>query len=242
MPTTQFETGQRLVKRFKAVQEAKEEFWDQWVKEIFPLLLKQKKWYKYKRDAKVRDVFLRKDKTAAGQTYKYARIVAVHTGVDGKVRSADVEYKVDPEDPEIAQENREEEAYMEPGSSGGNMEEGRKEMEPGLENLPQTVPKKNSITPEKEAPSKENEEETLNEGGNSGRQEEKQEETARAQLTPHDNLRVTYHNTAEEMQDMGQALRTRRGRPQKVVADTGRCRQETIFPQLHARGVYQTVK
>jgi hypothetical protein len=37
MPTVQFETGQLLVKRFKAVQEAKEEFWDRWVKEIFPI-------------------------------------------------------------------------------------------------------------------------------------------------------------------------------------------------------------
>jgi hypothetical protein len=53
MPIIQFETGRQLVKRFKAVQEAKEEFWHRWVKEIFPSLLKQKKWYKCKRDAKV---------------------------------------------------------------------------------------------------------------------------------------------------------------------------------------------
>ncbi len=58
------------MKRFKAVHEAKEEFWDKWMKEIFPSLLKQKKWYKYKRDARVRDVVLRKDETTAGQTYK----------------------------------------------------------------------------------------------------------------------------------------------------------------------------
>jgi hypothetical protein len=37
---------------------------------------------------------LRKDETAAGQTYKYARIVGMHTGSDGKDRSADVEYKI----------------------------------------------------------------------------------------------------------------------------------------------------
>jgi hypothetical protein len=52
----------------------------------------QKKWYKYKRDAKVGDVVFRKDETAAGQTYKYARIISVHVSSDGKVRSADVEY------------------------------------------------------------------------------------------------------------------------------------------------------
>ncbi len=34
MPTVQFETGQQLVKRFKAVQQAKKEFWDRWVMEV----------------------------------------------------------------------------------------------------------------------------------------------------------------------------------------------------------------
>jgi hypothetical protein len=91
MQTVRFETGHQLVKRFKAVQEAKEEFWDRRVKEIFPSLLRQKKWCKYKRDAKVGDVVLRKDDTTAGQTYKYARIIGIHVGSDGKVRSADVE-------------------------------------------------------------------------------------------------------------------------------------------------------
>jgi hypothetical protein len=44
--TARFETGQQLIKRFKVVQEDKEEFWDRWVKEVFPSLLKQKKWFK----------------------------------------------------------------------------------------------------------------------------------------------------------------------------------------------------
>jgi hypothetical protein len=92
--TVHFETDQQLVKRFRVVQQAKEEFWDRWVKEIFPSLLRQQKWYKYKRDVKVGDIVLRKDETAAGQTYKYARIVNVHRGTDGKVRAAYVDYKV----------------------------------------------------------------------------------------------------------------------------------------------------
>ncbi len=37
---------------------------------------------------------LRKDETAAGQTYKYAKVVKVHTSTDGKVRAADIEYKL----------------------------------------------------------------------------------------------------------------------------------------------------
>jgi hypothetical protein len=46
------------------VYEAKEEFWDRWVHEIFPSLLKQMKWYKYKRDARVGNVVLQRDETA----------------------------------------------------------------------------------------------------------------------------------------------------------------------------------
>jgi hypothetical protein len=53
IPTTRFKTGQQLVKGFMVVQEAKGEFWYRWVKEVFPSLLKQKKWFKYKRDARV---------------------------------------------------------------------------------------------------------------------------------------------------------------------------------------------
>ncbi len=59
-----------------------------------PITGEARKWYKYKRDAKVGDVVLRKDETAAGQTYEYARIISIYVGLDGKVRSADLEYKV----------------------------------------------------------------------------------------------------------------------------------------------------
>ncbi len=91
LPVVPFETGQQLTKRFRMVQQAKEEFWDRWVKEEFPSLLKQQKWFKYKRDTIVGDVVLRKDKMAAGQTYKCTRVTKVHVGTDGKVRAADRE-------------------------------------------------------------------------------------------------------------------------------------------------------
>ncbi len=71
-----------------------EEFWGRWVKEVFPELLKQRKWAKDKRDVKVGDIVLRKDETAAGHTYKYARVIKVHVGTDGKVMSPDIEYRL----------------------------------------------------------------------------------------------------------------------------------------------------
>jgi hypothetical protein len=47
-----------------------------------------------KKDLKVGDIVLRKDETAAGQTYKYARVTKVHVSTDGRVRAADIEYKL----------------------------------------------------------------------------------------------------------------------------------------------------
>ncbi len=89
-----FESGKKLTKRFENVQRTQQEFWKRWSEEIFPEKLRQSKWKQEKRDLKVGDVVLRKDETAAGQTYKYAKVTRVHTSTDGKVRAADIEYKL----------------------------------------------------------------------------------------------------------------------------------------------------
>jgi hypothetical protein len=89
-----FESGKKLAKRFKNVQRTQQEFWKRWIEEVFPEKLRQSKWRQEKRDLKVGDVVLRKDETAAGQTYKYAKVIKVHTSMDGKVRAADIEYKL----------------------------------------------------------------------------------------------------------------------------------------------------
>jgi hypothetical protein len=88
------EPGKKLTKRFEEVQRAQQEFWKRWIEEVFPQRLKQTKWKQERRDLKIGDIVLRKDETAAGQTYKYAKVVKVHVGSDGKVRAADVEYKL----------------------------------------------------------------------------------------------------------------------------------------------------
>jgi hypothetical protein len=93
-PEVKFETGRQLTRRFENVQLAKKEFWGRWVEEIFPELLKQSKWTRDRRNFRVGDIVLRKDETAAGQTYKHARVVKVHVGMDGGVRSADIEYRL----------------------------------------------------------------------------------------------------------------------------------------------------
>jgi hypothetical protein len=89
-----FETGKKLTRRFENVQRTQQEFWKRWIEEVFPERLKQSKWKQDNRDLKVGDIVLRKDETAAGQTYKYAKVTRVHTSADGKVRAADIEYKL----------------------------------------------------------------------------------------------------------------------------------------------------
>jgi hypothetical protein len=89
-----FESGKKLIRRFENVQQTQQEFWKRWIEEVFPGRLKQSKWRQEKRDLKVGDIVLRKDETAAGQTYKYAKVVKVHVSTDGKVRAADIEYKL----------------------------------------------------------------------------------------------------------------------------------------------------
>jgi hypothetical protein len=89
-----FETGKQLTRRFENVQRTQQEFWKRWIEEVFPEMLKQNKWTRDKKDLKVGDIVLRKDETAAGQTYKYARVTKVHISADRRVRAADIEYKL----------------------------------------------------------------------------------------------------------------------------------------------------
>jgi hypothetical protein len=93
-PEKRFETGRQLTRRFENVQQVKKEFWNRWIEEIFPELLRQTKWTRDMRNVRVGDLVLRKDETAAGQTYKHPRVVKVHVGTDGRVRSADIEYRL----------------------------------------------------------------------------------------------------------------------------------------------------
>jgi hypothetical protein len=89
-----FESGSKLTKRFENVQRTQQEFWKRWIEEVFPEKLRQSKWKREKRDIRVGDIVLRKDETAAGQTYKYAKVIKVYLSSDDKVRAADIEYKL----------------------------------------------------------------------------------------------------------------------------------------------------
>jgi hypothetical protein len=89
-----FESRSKLTMRFENVQRTQQEFWKRWIEEVFPEKLRQSKWKREKRDLRVGDIVLRKDETAAGQMYKYAKVIKVHASSDDKVRAADIEYKL----------------------------------------------------------------------------------------------------------------------------------------------------
>jgi hypothetical protein len=86
--------GEAADQRPQVIKEAKDEFWDGWGKEVFTTLLKQSKWIKLKRDVLEGDTVLRKDYSAASQSYKNAQVVRTSDRKDGKMRSADVEYTI----------------------------------------------------------------------------------------------------------------------------------------------------
>jgi hypothetical protein len=72
------------------------EFWHKWVLEIFPSLLKQKKIALVETRCPSR-VMLSNKKTRKQlhrRTHKYARVTKVYAGLEDRVCSADVDYKV----------------------------------------------------------------------------------------------------------------------------------------------------
>ncbi len=245
VPVVPFETGQQLVKRFKTVQQAKEEFWDRWVKEVFPSLLKHQKWYKYKRDTKVRDVVLKKDETAAGQTYKYARIIKVHVGSDGKVRAADIEYKVPGEskfrsitrpihklvlvvpveEQTMEEEERPGDQDKWEGTDQGPEADVRNKEEGGLEHEEEIEKELQEPRGEEEQPA----EDEADVDANTGAQERETVTEVERGLIP---LVPSAHcqEGAEAIMDVGQAVKKGRGRPRKVEAGDMENQEEPIPP------------
>jgi hypothetical protein len=216
------------------VQQAKEEFWDRWVKEVFPSLLRQQKWFKYKRDTKVGDVVLRKDETA-GQTYKYARVTKVHVGTDGKVRAADIEYKVPgearfrsttrpihklvlivPVEEQVIEEDEGGEVDQEFEARDGYGEEDN-ETQQGESNDKEETQK----TEDKKQLSPETETDKEAESGTQDEEADLQLQKELGRTSPG----VQFSDRLEEIVDVGAALRRGRGRPKKAGITASRSRR-----------------
>jgi len=68
-------------------------FWSKWMELCRPALLTEKKWNTDVRNLEVGDVVLVLDNDPVSRQYKLAKVCEVKTGKDGKVRSAQVEYR-----------------------------------------------------------------------------------------------------------------------------------------------------
>ena len=68
-------------------------FWSKWMELCRPALLTEKKWNTDVRNLEVDDIVLVLDNDPISRQYKLAKVCEVKTGKDGKVRSAQVEYR-----------------------------------------------------------------------------------------------------------------------------------------------------
>jgi hypothetical protein len=93
-PQMDFNTDFNLTCRLQFVDEVKREFWHKWRAIVFQGLDRSYKWRQDQRDSQVGDIVLLKDETAAGDTYKLARVVEVFRNTqDARVCEVTVAYK-----------------------------------------------------------------------------------------------------------------------------------------------------
>ncbi len=76
-----------LRKRWRKVQFLANVFWSRWRKEYLLNLQQRQKWHKLRRNAKVNDIVILKEDTASRSQWKLVKVIEVHTGTDGCVRT-----------------------------------------------------------------------------------------------------------------------------------------------------------
>ncbi len=80
-------------KRWRQVQYLADLFWKRWQREYLPLLRQRTKWLLQQRDVAVGDVVLIIDYGQPRDKWLLGRVVTVHRGQDGLVRSAELRTK-----------------------------------------------------------------------------------------------------------------------------------------------------
>jgi hypothetical protein len=77
-------------RRWKQVQQLSDRFWQRWLKEYVPLLQKRIKWTKPKRNFQPGDIVLMVNENLSRCFWPLARVVNIHLGADGLVRTVSV--------------------------------------------------------------------------------------------------------------------------------------------------------
>lgn len=77
----------RMNKKWRQVQYLADVFWKRWTREYLPLLRRRTKWQEPQRNVKEGDLVLVLEHQLARNQWPVGRVLAVHTGADGLVRS-----------------------------------------------------------------------------------------------------------------------------------------------------------
>jgi hypothetical protein len=88
LPPGQFGNEDIYKRMWRQVQHLANVFWSRWMKEYIPMLQKRQKWHTRKYNIKQDDFVMLVDENSPRNQWITGRIIEVHTGKDGLVRSA----------------------------------------------------------------------------------------------------------------------------------------------------------
>ena len=79
--------------RFRAAQDLATHFWNRWMKEYLPRLIERRKWLGAERNLAVDDIVLVVENNAPRGSWPLGRVIEVHRGDDGVVRSGLIRFR-----------------------------------------------------------------------------------------------------------------------------------------------------
>ena len=91
-PSGDFDLTIKSQRRIYFVQRLVDSFWKKWVSDYFPVLLERRKWHHSKRNMRVGDVVIIKDKDLKRSKWKLGLIEEVFLGTDSHVRRVALRY------------------------------------------------------------------------------------------------------------------------------------------------------
>ena len=88
-----FDESKHPKRRHDFIQEIVNAFWIKWNRYYFPSLVIRQKWHVQQRNLREGDIVLIQDSNAIRGHWKMGKVLKAYPGIDGKVRSVDVQYK-----------------------------------------------------------------------------------------------------------------------------------------------------
>ena len=92
VPTGDFELTVNSRRRVYFVQRLTDSFWKKWIADYFPSLLERRTWHHSKRNIKINDIVIIKDKDSKRSNWKIGLITDANVADDGNVRRVKVKY------------------------------------------------------------------------------------------------------------------------------------------------------